>query len=118
MKRALVRRAMVRSRAQLDYQSTQAGFDAGNPAEPLMALAELGRLRIEREAARGGVSLPVPEQRVVPADGGWRLEFREVPDVERWNAHLSLATGMAAGRMMAEAGLESSVLWRRLRRAT
>ncbi len=105
MKRALVRRAMVRSRAQLDYQSTQAGFDAGNPAEPLMALAELGRLRIEREAARGGVSLPVPEQRVVPADGGWRLEFREVPDVERWNAHLSLATGMAAGRMMAEAGV-------------
>ena len=70
MKKAPVRRAMVRSRAQLDYQSTQAGFDAGNPAEPLMALAELGRLRIEREAARGGVSLPVPEQRVVPADGG------------------------------------------------
>jgi exoribonuclease R len=105
MKKALVRRAMVRSRAQLDYRSTQAGFDAGNPAEPLMALPELGRLRIEREAARGGVSLPVPEQRVVPTDGGWRLEFREVPDVERWNAHLSLATGMAAGRMMAEAGV-------------
>jgi exoribonuclease R len=102
---ALVRRAMVRSRAQLDYQSTQAAFDAGNPAEPLSALAELGPLRIEREAARGGVSLPVPEQRVVPADGGWRLEFREVPDVERWNAQLSLATGMAAGRMMAEAGV-------------
>ena len=105
MKSTLVGRALVRSRAQLDYGSVQAGFDAGHPAEPLVALGQLGPLRIEREAARGGVSLPVPEQRVVPVDGGWQLEFREVPDVEKWNAQLSLATGMAAGRMMTEAGV-------------
>ena len=81
-------------------------FEAGRPCRNRwLLLAELGPLRIEREASRGGVSLPAPEQRVVPVDGGWRLEFREVPDVERWNAQLSLATGMAAGRMMAEAGV-------------
>ena len=105
MKAAAVRRAVVRSRAQLEYRSVQADFEAGQMPESLAPLAELGPLRIERETARGGVSLPAPEQQVVPADGGWRLEFREVPDVERWNAQLSLATGMAAGRMMAEAGV-------------
>jgi exoribonuclease R len=93
-------RAMVRSRAKLSYAGVQADLDAGR-ADPVFGLLrEVGTLRLEQEAARGGVSLPLPDQEVVRRDGGWALEFREPHPVESWNAQISLLTGMAAAGLM------------------
>jgi exoribonuclease R len=58
-----------------------------------------------RERARGGVSLPAPEQDVVPTDGGYALTYRASLAVESWNAQISLATGIAAARLMRSAGV-------------
>ena len=63
-------------------------------------LQEVGELRLAREAARGGVSLPLPEQELVEQDGRWELEFRRLTPVENWNAQISLLTGMAAASLM------------------
>jgi exoribonuclease R len=100
-----VRRARVRSRARLDYAGVQAALDGGTAEEPLALLAEVGRLREAREVARGGVSLPLPEQEVVPASGGgWDVTYRAPLPVEGWNAQISLLTGMAAADLMLAAG--------------
>ena len=104
---AEVRRARVRSRAQLDYAGVQHTLDTGSAPEPLELLREVGLLRQERERERGGVSLPLPEQEVVATDGCWALAYRAQLPVEQWNAQISLLTGMAAADMMlyAEVGL-------------
>ena len=49
-----VERARVRSTARLDYEGAQRLIDDGGATESLRLLAEVGRLRLEREAARGG----------------------------------------------------------------
>ena len=105
--RAEVRRALVHSREQLDYAAVQHALDNGSADEPLRLLREVGLLRQERERERGGVSLPLPEQEVVAADGCWSLQYRAQLPVEEWNAQISLLTGMAAADMMmyAEVGL-------------
>jgi exoribonuclease R len=95
-----VRRARVRSTAKLDYESVQAEADAGRSGQRLELLAEVGKLRLAREADRGGVSLPLPEQ-IVSVDGEpWQLEYRAQRPVEIWNAQLSLLTGMCAAQLM------------------
>lgn len=101
-----VRRARVRSRAQLDYPGLQAAVDAGTPPEPVAALAAVGELRLALAAARHATELDVPEQEVVPAaGGGWTVEFRRQLPVERWNAQISLLTGACAARLMLDGGL-------------
>lgn len=95
-----VQRAMVRSRAKLSYAAVQADLDAGTADEMFTILRELGELRLAREAARGGVSLPLPEQEIVNTNGTWRLEFRRMLPVESWNAQISLLTGFAAASLM------------------
>lgn len=96
-----VRRAMVRSRAQLDYAGVQKMIDDGTAPESLALLKDVGLAREERERVRGGVSLPLPEQEVhVTESGRWRLGFRSPLPVEGWNAQISLLTGMAAASMM------------------
>ncbi|HSK54898.1 MAG TPA: RNB domain-containing ribonuclease [Jiangellales bacterium] len=99
-----LRRAVVRSRAQLDYPAVQADLDAGRGSSGEL-LQEVGTLRLERERDRGGVSLPVPEQVAVHGDDGWRLEYRAPQPVEAWNAQISLLTGMAAARIMLDGGI-------------
>ena len=99
-----VRRAMVRSRARLDYDGVQDAIDAGS-ADPMWAhVRAVGELRIERERRRGGVSLPLPEQEIRSGNGaggdGWHLEYRARRAVEDWNEQLSLLTGMAAADLM------------------
>ncbi|MGN6129955.1 MAG: RNB domain-containing ribonuclease, partial [Nocardioidaceae bacterium] len=59
-----VERALVRSRAKLSYDELQARVDAGDPDDLLVLLREVGERRLHREAARGGVSLPLPEQEI------------------------------------------------------
>lgn len=100
-----VARALVRSRAKLSYTGAQAALDAGTGGEQLELLRTLGRLRLALEAARGGVSLSVPEQEVVASHDRWELAFRAPLPVEDWNAQLSLATGIGAAALMLEAGV-------------
>ena len=103
---AQVHRAMVRSVERLDYASVQAALDAGTDDERFLLLKEVGERRIARERARGGASLPMPEQQVTERpDDGFTLEFRPPVPAEEWNAQISLLTGMAAAAMMLEAGV-------------
>ena len=130
---AHVERALVRSRARLTYAQVQAAIDGEGtlpqeaPAELPELLAEIGRLRLEREAARGGISMTTPEQ-VVEATGaeqasesagpagdegaaeetgpaGYRLAYRVPVPAEQYNAQISLLTGMCAARIMVECGV-------------
>ncbi|YCK42725.1 RNB domain-containing ribonuclease [Actinomadura sp. ATCC 39365] len=99
-----VQRARVRSRERLDYAYVQAAVDTGTADGTLSLLAEIGALRLGLERARGGVTLPTPEQEVVrDDDGGYRLEYRMPLPAEAWNAQISLLTGMAAASMMLDA---------------
>lgn len=103
-----VTRARVRSRAQLTYEGAQSAIDAGASAEhgeTLALLREVGLLREELERERGGVSLQIPEQEVKVVDDAWTLEFRRTLPVEGWNAQISLMTGIAAARIMLDAGV-------------
>ena len=98
-----VERARVRSTARLDYEGAQRLIDTGSATESLALLAEVGRLRLQREAARGGVSLPLPEQEVDVSDDVWELEYRTQLPVEEWNAQISLLTGFGAASLMVHA---------------
>jgi exoribonuclease R len=96
----VVRRALVKSRAKLNYAEVQHDLDAGTAPESLRLLREVGRLREQRERERGGVNLPIPDQEVITTGGEWNLEFRAPLPVEGWNAQISLLTGMAAAHLM------------------
>ena len=103
---AQVYRAMVRSVERLDYSQVQAAVDGGTDDQRFLLLKEIGERRIAQERARGGASLPMPEQQVTARDGGgFTLEFRPLVAAEEWNAQVSLLTGMAAARMMLDAGV-------------
>ena len=136
---ARVERALVRSRARLTYAQVQAAIDGQGalpqeaPADLPELLAEIGRLRLEREAARGGISMTTPEQVVEvtevaeateaagaasptedagdadPAESaglaGYRLAYRVPVPAEQYNAQISLLTGMCAARIMVECGV-------------
>jgi exoribonuclease R len=97
-------RALVRSRRALSYAEAQSAIEAGAD-EGLAALRDLGRLRIAREAERGGVSLPMPSQEVVADGDGYALRYEAPLPVEEWNAQVSLLAGMCAARLMAEGGV-------------
>lgn len=91
--------AMVRSVDRLDYETVQQTVEkAGDPR--LQLLREIGERRLALEAARGGASLPMPEQEVVDTGDGYRLRLRPPLLAEDWNAQISLLTGMAAADMM------------------
>jgi VacB/RNase II family 3'-5' exoribonuclease len=103
---ARVYRAMVRSRQRFTYEEVQELIDSGRAEGTLALLPEVGRARIARESARGGASLPMPEQEVhLEEDGTYRLRFRPLLPVEEWNAQVSLLTGIAAAEIMLEGGI-------------
>ncbi len=103
---ASVARALVRSVARRDYVAVQASVDAGTPDEQVALLREIGGLRQALESARGGASLPMPEQEVVhDAAGHYSLGYRPPVPAEDWNAQISLLTGMVAARMMLDGGI-------------
>ena len=95
-----VERARVRSTAKLDYEGVQRAVDDGSADEVLILLKEVGELRLQREAARGGISLPLPEQEVDVRGDDWSLEFRSMIPAETWNAQISMLTGFAAASLM------------------
>jgi exoribonuclease R len=95
-----VRRALVRSRAKLDYAQVQQRIDTGTAEEPLALLEAVGALREALEVERGGISLNVPEQEIVEKDGTYGLVYRAPLPADGWNAQVSLLTGMAAADLM------------------
>ncbi|MGC0341179.1 RNB domain-containing ribonuclease [Streptomyces sp. SLBN-8D4] len=95
-----VRRALVRSRARLDYEGVQRAVDSGTAEEPLFLLSEVGALRERLEVERGGISLRVPEQEIVERNGPYELTYRAPLPADGWNAQISLLTGMAAADLM------------------
>jgi len=95
-----VRRAMVRSRAKLSYDDTQAALDAGRLPESLGLLPEVGKLLVDAALARGAVDLPMPDQEIEPAGDGFRLVLRAQAAIEEYNAQISLLTGRVAAAMM------------------
>lgn len=97
---AHLERALVRSVQRLDYEGVQQQLDAGTAGPVLELLKEIGQLRQRQEAERGGVSLPMPEQVVDCSTETWSVSFRDLLDVEDWNAQISLLTGFAAASMM------------------
>jgi len=98
-----VERALVRSRAKLSYAGVQKSVDDGTADPMFQLLQEIGEKRLAKEAARGGVSLPLPEQEVSIKGDTWRLEYRSLLPVESWNAQISLLTGMGAASLMVAA---------------
>jgi len=98
-------RANVTSRAQLNYEESQRALDSGTAAETIKLLKTVGLLRIQQEAARGGVSLNLPEQEVLSRGAHWRLAFRTPAPIEGWNAQISLLTGFCAAMTMRHAGV-------------
>src|SRR5690606_39031470 len=65
-----------------------------------------GRDLAAAEEARGGVSLPIPEQGVeLDPTGDYSLSWRSPLDVEGWNAQLSLLCGRAAANLMLQGGI-------------
>jgi exoribonuclease R len=104
--RVELRRARVRSRAQLDYPSVQGQAEAGELPEPLALLPTLGAVLQQRAADRGAIELGTPEQEVVATpDGSWTLVFRGDLPVEGWNAEISLLTGRCAADLMLDGGV-------------
>ncbi len=100
-----VERAMVKSIDKLSYRVAQDRIDAGEGDSTLMALREVGELRLAIESQRGGVSLNLPSQEVQMIDGCYELVHDESLIVEDWNAQISLLTGMAAADLMIGAGV-------------
>lgn len=105
MGKASVRRARIRSIAQLDYEGVQATFDANSPHPSIEALGDLGRLRRQVRVGLGAIELALPEQEVVRDGEGWSVRMRRRTDVDAWNAEISLLTGMAAAQLMLSAGV-------------
>ncbi|MER7450916.1 RNB domain-containing ribonuclease [Nocardia beijingensis] len=111
-------RALVRSRARLDYSRVQADADSGRLHPSIAALPEFGTRRIEAGLARGAIGLRLPAQSVVGdehADGHWRLVVEPRTAADDWNEQVSLLTGMCAARIMlngAAAGQERIALLR------
>jgi exoribonuclease R len=101
-----VRRARVRSTARLDYAGVQAALDAGSAPDAVVALPAVGRARLALARARHAINLDLPEQSVEPDDAqGWVLALRTQLPVERYNAEISLLTGMCAASIMLAGGI-------------
>ncbi|MET7568782.1 RNB domain-containing ribonuclease [Streptomyces sp. NPDC005492] len=95
-----VHRALVRSRAKLDYETVQRRIDEGTAEDPLALLKDIGEARERLEVERGGISLNVPEQEIVERDHTYELGYRAPLPADGWNAQISLLTGMAAAELM------------------
>ena len=91
---ARVERAIVRSRAQLAYETASDAL-----------LRRVGEQLEAEEAARGGVSLDLPSQEVEAIGSRFVLRNRTVLPIEGWNEQLSLLAGRTAARLMLDGGV-------------
>jgi VacB/RNase II family 3'-5' exoribonuclease len=97
-----VRRARVRSRAQLDYAGVQDAFERSAVPDAIALLRDVGERRLALARKRHAINLDLPEQEVEHGRSGWRLAVREPLPVEDYNAEISLLTGMCAAAIMLE----------------
>lgn len=95
-----VRRARVRSTAQLDYVGVQHALDSGALPDPIAALPDVGRGRQALARQRHAIDLDLPEQEVERRAGQYVLTLRATLPVEQYNAEISLLTGMCAAQLM------------------
>ena len=100
-----VRRARVRSTAQLDYAGVQRDAERGALPDPIALLPAVGELRLAAARRRHAIDLDLPEQVVEQRDGRWSLRLRTPLPVERYNASISLLTGSCAADIMLRAGV-------------
>ncbi len=103
---AKVERSIIRNRRRLSYAEAQAQIDAPEVPEVLQVLRGVGSTRQVVERERGGVDLRIPDQQIESTgrQGGYQLAYRTEQPVERWNAQISLMTGIAAGSLMLDRG--------------
>src|SRR5699024_11057170 len=104
-----VRRALVRSRARLNYDQAQADLDRGSLHPSIQHLPAVGRLRQESALRREAINLSIPSQRVirVPGEdnnGHFEVIIEPRHPIMDYNSEISLLTGMVAGTMMVQAG--------------
>ncbi|MFT3715532.1 MAG: RNB domain-containing ribonuclease [Gordonia sp. (in: high G+C Gram-positive bacteria)] len=104
-----VERAVVRSRARLDYQGVAADAVAGTMNPAISGLQAFGELREKWSLDRGAVQLELPDQEVVPNTNSkyrrrWTLQLAPRTPADGWNAQVSLLVGMCAGQIMRTAG--------------
>ena len=77
-----VGRAVVASQAKLSYADVQRSLDDGTADDALALLPQIGGVLQRAERVRGGASLGVPRQEVVPSDDGYALRFEAALAVE------------------------------------
>jgi exoribonuclease R len=93
-----VRRAVIRSRAKLAYETTD--------VSSLPHLEEFSRRIAIAEDERGAMRTELPEQELVQGDDGqYELALRSLAPSETANAALSLSANLAVGAYLAEAGV-------------
>lgn len=100
-----VRRSVVRSRAQLDYDTVQTRADVGDLHPSIALLPRVGRLRLQSARRRHAIDLNLPDPEVVrTGEGRLTLTRRATLPVEQYNAQISLLTGMCAAQLMLKGG--------------
>ena len=98
-----VERALVRSRARLDYDQAHHDLISGELHSSIALLPEMGKLRQASSLRRHAISLRLPSQRVVEGDDGqFELVIEPRHEIMDYNSEISLLTGMCAGQLMAE----------------
>lgn len=100
-------RAVIRSRAKLDYVTVQGWFDSGRELpEAVSGLRAFGELRQAQAVARGAVELELPAQEVT-FDGAGRahLGWQARTAVDAWSSQCSLSTGHIAAEIMLDGGV-------------
>ena len=91
-----VKRARIRSRAKLAYETVR-------EEELPVGFAELTRRVDAAEQARGAARVEPPEQEVVEQDGCFQLQLRPQSWAEQKNAALSLATNLTVAEALLQA---------------
>ncbi len=102
-------RALVRSRARLDYEGVHEDLAAGRLHSSIALLPQVGKLRQASSLHREAINLRVPSQSVeeFEEDGQHRYELVIEPryEVMDYNSEISLLTGMCAGQLMESKGI-------------
>src|SRR5699024_8246380 len=99
-------RALVRSRARLDYEQTHQALMKGQLHSSIALLPEVGQLRQASSLRRHAISLRLLSQSVVLNDDGqYELIIEPRHEIMDYNSEISLLTGMCAGQLMAEHGV-------------
>lgn len=102
-------RALVRSRARLDYEGVHADLAAGSMHSSIALLPQVGKLRQASSLRREAINLRLPSQSVeeFEEDCQHRYELVIEPryEVMDYNSEISLLTGMCAGQLMEKHGV-------------